>query len=119
MGKTFIEILTDTLSRGRYDLTNEKRVQSGIEEVLRTAGFTFIREYRLSEQDRIDFYFPEAKIGLEIKIKGQALQVCRQLSRYARSNDIATLVLFSTRKFVQIPDTLNNKPIISIWQIQI
>lgn len=96
----------------KLDLSNEKRLQGQLEEAFSNANIDFIREYKLSQKDIIDFYIVSCSIGLEIKIqsKANAMSIYRQLERYATSDEIKTLLLI-TNKAISLPDSINNKPI--------
>eukprot|EP01037_Dinobryon_pediforme_P011468 gene11468-11562_t len=67
------------LKNARFILTDEKKLQAQIME--RLEGYMDIeREYRLSPKDVIDFF--GNGIGIEVKIKGSAKEIYRQLERY-------------------------------------
>jgi len=76
---------------------NETELQEQIESVLKDNDIPFEREYSLDKDSRIDFYLPESKTGIEVKVKSGAAVVSKQLHRYAKSNQIDNLMLVTTR----------------------
>lgn len=118
--KLFIESLSQTIKSKKYDITNEKTLQAGIEDILNTQNISgYRREYKLTPVDIIDFFNDKQGIGIEVKIKGSPLQVSRQIHRYTESNEVKDIVLIATKPYTNIPDTLNNKRIFKIWLIQL
>lgn len=51
---------------------------------------------RLDEAGRIDFLTADG-VGLELKVKGSATDVLRQLERYAHAPHVSALLLVTTR----------------------
>lgn len=77
---------------------------------LTLAGLEFKHEVALSEKDRIDFIV--GTVGIEIKNRGNAPTVLRQLHRYAKDAGITALVLLTTRAaHLKIPRTMLGKPV--------
>lgn len=79
------------------------------------------REVRLDDHNRIDFLVALAEslggesstVGVEVKIKGSAKDVLRQLTRYAAIADIDELLLVTTKAaHHRMPAELNGKPVI-------
>lgn len=71
-----------------------------------------------SAADRIDFYLPESRVGIECKVKGEVDAIMRQLSRYAASPKISHLVLVTSHLrlmpvFGRLTE-LNHKPFTAI-----
>ena len=106
---------TDVLSLLReygYATGAEKLVHDGVSQVLTTHGIPFHREMVLSLRDRIEFYLPEHRLGIECKIEGSEAAVLRQCMRYMQSELIGGLALMTSRnKHRRIPETLNQKPL--------
>lgn len=69
------------------------------------------REVFLSDTDRIDFVV--GRVGVELKTKGAANAIVRQLSRYAQSASLDSLVLVTTRHQHTrgMPRELSGKPV--------
>jgi len=99
------------LSRGRYrHAQDELKLQEEIAVRLGEHQIAFEREVRLSKTDRIDFMV--GAIGVEVKVKGAAHAVMRQLLRYTEDARIAELVLFTTHaQHAYVATELGGKPI--------
>jgi hypothetical protein len=97
----------------------ESDFQHDVATILARDGCVFEREYDLGPgRGRIDFYLPEIRTGLELKVKGTLADVARQLQRYATSREIEALVLVTGRtRLAAMPETLGGKPVhlVSIW----
>ena len=115
----FIEILKSY----RYSVGSEDTFQSGVEQALQWHGIVFFREHHLGpEYGRIDFYVPDVKVGIELKVKGSPSQVLRQLHRYAHSPDISALILLTARaRLAFSPMQINGRPFVSVpvWEGQL
>lgn len=114
------EIAT-ALEGHRFNCTNEYVLQASIEAVLDGLDCGFIREYRLGNfAGRIDFYYPDMRIGIEVKVRGTLDKVYKQLKRYAAHPDIDVLILVSSRRnvFRGIPPSIDGVEIycISTWR---
>lgn len=110
--KTPMEILMTVLSQKAFDYIDETACQNQMERYLESLGVQFRREYSLSPGSRVDFYFPNSGIGLEVKANKNwgKMRVYRQLERYAESNEINGLIL-ATGKAQSLPDQINGKPV--------
>lgn len=98
------------LESQRLRAGTERGLQASIETVLREAGVAFIREHRLSAQDRVDFLV--GGIALEVKTKGSLAEVTRQLHRYAQYDEVTSLLLVTSRmQLAGVPKALNGKPV--------
>lgn len=102
----------------RYSFSQEDGLQSGVAEVLTTAGIQFIREYKIGAAGRIDFYLPTLRCGIEVKAAnsgGGPSKVTKQLLAYADHPEIDSLIAVSTRSSLRsLPDTLRNKPLYKV-----
>ncbi|AOG03305.1 hypothetical protein [Bosea sp. RAC05] len=78
----------------RFPLTDEKYLQTRIEEVFTAEGIAFEREVRLSSKDIIDFIV-DGDIGIEVKIKGGKRNIYDQVSRYCAHDRIKSVVLLT------------------------
>lgn len=109
--------LSALLTRHRYTFANERELQDGIEQVLRTAGVSYVREARLSGAGRVDFVV--GRIALEVKIAPSFARLARQLSHYARHPDVDALVVASMQGAHQdLPATLAGKPVHVAWLLR-
>ena len=114
----FLEILKSY----RYSVGSEDTFQRGVEHALRCHGIVFLREHQLGPKfGRIDFYVPDVKVGIELKVKGSPSQVLRQIHRYAHCPDISALILLTARaRLAFSPMQINGRPFVSVpvWEGQ-
>lgn len=100
----------------RLRFSRETDLHADLKTLLVTAGIFFVHELRLTEKDRIDFYLPDSMIGIECKVDGGPTAVASQLLRYAQHEDIAELILITSRRGqVLTVDNLSGKPLHCIW----
>lgn len=78
------------IGRSRLPMSDEKALQSAIEQLLTEHGIAFTRETKVTG-GIIDFVVGE--IGIEVKIEGPAREVLRQLTRYAEDARIKQFVV--------------------------
>lgn len=107
-----IQQIEKTLRSYQFNITTEEELQTAVEGILRVHQIEFRREYQLSEKDRIDFLI--GNIGLEIKIGFSYADVVRQLHRYAQSDEIKALVLFTSKLSHTMPKELSGKILCTI-----
>jgi hypothetical protein len=109
-----VEQVVALLSGYRIPQDTERQLQDGIATLLTGAGIAFKREYRLTGRDKPDFMLvPD--VCLEVKIKGTAANVTRQLLRYAASEHVAALLLVTTRRAHRVmPRVLLGKPLMTL-----
>jgi hypothetical protein len=114
------EELAKTLVFYRFRYKNEKELQAGVAECLVSLEVTFVAEWPLSPQDRVDF-FVEGGTGIECKTNdsrgGAGLAaVTRQLWRYAKSDKIKSIILITTRaKHRDLPKEILGKPLFVVY----
>ena len=115
----FIELLKTY----RYSVGSEDSFQRGVEQVLNRHHIPFLREHQLGpEYGRIDFYLPDRKLGIELKVKGSPSQVLRQLHRYAQCPDVAALILLTARaRLAFSPMQINGRAVfaVPVWEGQL
>jgi hypothetical protein len=115
--------LVKLLKAYRYSVGSEDSFQESLEQVLVRHGITFLREHQLGpEYGRIDFYLPDRKLGIELKVKGSPSQVLRQLHRYAQCPDIAVLILLTARaRLAHAPANINGRQLfaVPVWEGQL
>ena len=110
--KSWLEHIVGELKRYNFSYTNEGDLQEGIKQIFGTLDEPFEREHVLSKQDRVDFYFPRQKIGVEVKIDHALSALTRQVHRYVQHDDIrGLLVVTGKMRLNAIPETINNKPV--------
>lgn len=104
------EDLTALLQHFRCRATCEADLQRAVEEILVQSLISFQREPMLTAKDRPDFLV--GTIAVELKVDGSAIEVMRQLQRYAQHPDVAALLLVTTKnKHLAMPATLSGKPV--------
>jgi hypothetical protein len=107
------------LRRYRYPISTETALQLAVATVLTDAGIGYQREVVFGPENRLDFYLPHLKLALELKIKGSAAEVTRQLFRYAKDERVAVIVLMTSRHtHAAVPHEMNGKAIavITLWE---
>ena len=109
---TFMLIHT-TLTSKRLPMDHEATLQNEIERTLHCAGIPAIREYSLGKGSRIDFLCQDG-VGIELKLRGTAMSIAKQLKRYEKSDEIKSLILV-TGKNVDPKPLGFSKPISTIW----
>lgn len=103
-----IGTLIALLCRFRFASSDEKIVQAQLEQHLKQAGFVFEREYRLDARNIPDFFMDG--IAIELKLKGNAKSIYKQIERYSLFSKINALILVSNRS-MGFPKEVNGKPI--------
>lgn len=102
------ESIASAIMQWKYDLSDEMRTQDQIGGALKAANIKFDREVKLSDSDRIDFMC--GTVGLEVKLKGQARAIYRQVQRYTGSSKV-THVIVVTARTLGMPKTVGGKPV--------
>lgn len=110
------DALVDYLSGFEANVQSELALQDALAKRLDEARVTYEREYHLAAErsycDRIDFFFPATKLGMEVKVTGTLSAVTRQLFRYAKSPKISELVLCTTlMRHTRMPETMAGTPL--------
>lgn len=101
--------LAAALASARFDLHDEKACQADIDDHLRPMFPTLRREPRLSRCDIPDFMV--ADVVIEVKMnRANATSVERQLTRYARHDEVRGIVL-ATNRAMNLPRTILGKPL--------
>ncbi len=96
------------LERSRLPLSDEKQLQADMAAVLRSNGFVFQREVRLSKRDIVDF-LSDAGLAIEVKIGGGCRAIYRQIERYC-AHDAVRGILLATNVAMSLPPQINGKP---------
>jgi hypothetical protein len=102
-------VITETLnllSRSRFNLSTEALLKQEMKKLMDAAGLVFDVEYTLDKHNRLDFY--KSGIAIEVKIKGSAKSIYKQIERYSTFEQVKTLVLV-TNKPMGFPKTINGK----------
>lgn len=108
--------IVEILSTAAPSYRDEYDLQSALAGALEQAGIRLEREHRLSDgESRVDLWVPKQGIAIEVKIKGAAAQVIRQVSRYARCREVNTVVLVTTKaSHHRMPHELHGKPVLLV-----
>ncbi len=116
------ESLVGLICGYRYITGNEIDLQEGLARVFDLNEVDYLREYELTpDYGRIDFFLPESGVGVELKTQGSPTAVLRQLYRYTRSPEIASLILVTARaRLIPMDSRFNGKPVYSaaLWSGQ-
>lgn len=108
--------VTKTLSEVRFLVTSERLLQISLGRLWEDTGYEYEAEVALTARDRIDFLL-FGNMGIEVKVKGSAANVRRQLARYAESPRVASLFLITTKSnHCNLPRVLNGKKV-SVYQL--
>lgn len=94
-----VDVLAGHILSSRFRFGDEDDLQRGLAEVFDALDFE--REYRIDARSRIDFLVKAAsgaRIGVEVKIAGNAGRVHAQCKRYLDSGLIDGLLLVTTRR---------------------
>ncbi|MBM2322227.1 MULTISPECIES: hypothetical protein [Marivita] len=105
-----VEPVIKVLMGWQYDLSTEAAMHRGLAHAFTLAGIAHRQEVSLTEHDRIDFYLPDQKIGIEVKLSCAARQIYRQIERYTESDEITSIILL-TNTAVGLPTHINGKPV--------
>lgn len=112
MVQEHLDWVVDLLKSVRFNFANEAELQDGIEKLIMPFHGSFLmrREVRFGARDRIDFMV--GAIGIEVKVGGSAAAALRQMSRYAKHEEIRALVLVTDRVQAGVqPTEIHGKPI--------
>lgn len=103
--------LLQWLSLQRFHASVEKQTQADVEAALLAAGYSAVREKRLSDADIVDFMVTIGglNVALEVKTKASPMAIYRQLERYAQHDTVQAIVLL-TGTAMNLPETINGKP---------
>ena len=101
--------IRNLLKGKRLITTDEKQLQEQIMILLVASGWfaDIKKEYTLGDKGRVDFFIDGTAI--EIKTKGSAMAIYRQLKLYAEHEEVKEIILI-TAKSMTLPGSINNKP---------
>lgn len=102
-----LEALALFVQGRRLPLDNEKATQRALEQALTAAGIAHRREVPLDHGNVIDFLVDG--IGVELKLKGSARAIYRQLERYSEHGEVRAILLLTGRA-MGLPSTIKGKP---------
>lgn len=96
------------LSKARIPHSTEEEMQAALAAALEQQGIVFEKEKSLGSRCRVDFFVDG--IVIECKTRGNAIQIHRQLERYAALDTVNGVILY-TSKFMKAKSEINGKPI--------
>lgn len=105
--------IRDMLDGYTFRSNTETELHDGVCDVLDAHGITYRREHRLSAADRVDVLV-DGGIAVEVKAGRTSTRtdVAAQLQRYAGHDDVAALLLVTTRpSHTILPLRLGGKPL--------
>lgn len=94
------------LKNYRFSLHDEKTLQRQIHSLLNNLP-CLRKEVKLSEESIIDFLYDT--VGIEVKIKGNKVDVFKQLERYCSLDQVQAIVLV-TGMSMGVPPLIKGKP---------
>lgn len=87
--------------------STEFLMQGDLYELFHSLGIPFEKEYQLSKTSTVDLFING--VAIECKVKGQPIQIHRQLERYALHDEVKAIILV-TAKFMNVKPIINGKP---------
>lgn len=99
------------LRQCRFDLSSEKHLQRGVEEVLKNMSVEFEREKRMDVRNIPDFLVAGG-IVVECKLRNKwtKMDVYKQLARYAPSPSVTAIILAANFS-MGMPGEIDGKPV--------
>lgn len=95
---------------GAWAVNGEKDLHDVLTTRLHEAGYHCTREARLTARDRVDLLVD--RVAIEVKVAGSLIDVLRQCQRYARSDDVDSVLLVTTvPAHTGAPPTIGGKPL--------
>ena len=85
-----------------YRYNSEVMLHDRLQDVLEQSGIAFERERILDKHNRTDFYLPDKRIALEVKVAGSLSEALRQVDRYVHLDDVAGVLLASTQRWAEV-----------------
>jgi hypothetical protein len=108
------EQIAALLQATRFQFSSEDDLQRGIDALLRSKGIVAKREVVLGPGDRIDFLI-EGGIGIEVKVRGSASTLGRQVERYLSGNRLSSIIVVTSRMEHQaLPSTISSKTVLVV-----
>lgn len=99
---------------GELRFATERDLQAGVAALLADEGFTADPQVRLSPLDRPDFLVDG--VAVELKVKGGAPELERQVARYLGYDEVAGVLVITNRaRHRGLPREINGKPVWVIW----
>ena len=90
----------------RLPISDEKELQKQMRNVFERAEIDVKSEYRLDDNNIVDFFY--CGLAIEVKIKSPARSVYRQCERYCNFDEVKAIILI-TSKAMGFPPEINGK----------
>lgn len=100
--------ISSALTQKRLPFTTEVELQDAVEQALRDAGISFLREHRRDGMNRFDFVV--SGVVIEVKVSGSARNTYRQVKRYCLLPEVLGVVVV-TGKTIGMPEVVEGKPV--------
>lgn len=97
----------EALAFKRLCLSKESTLQDQMAKVFRDYPLEVKREYWLDQKNRVDFFCDG--LAIECKIKGNRMQILRQVTKYCAFQEVKALILVTNRS-MGFPSYLKGKP---------
>lgn len=92
------------------NLSNEKLLQNDIAVAFEKHNISFKKEVKLDEKNTVDFMIDNLAIEIKITSKVSAMNIYRQIERYAKNEKVAAILLM-TSKTMRLPENIFGKEI--------
>lgn len=110
MATPTLPALASAAHAAHYNFTTEAELQAGLAERLTQAGYEVSREVVLSKGERIDLLVGD--VGIEVKINGSLEALMRQLQRYAKFDEVQSMLVVTTKpKHTNLPLEVDGKKV--------
>lgn len=113
---TFAEALARVIhnARGRLLFGTEAQLQQACAELFAAERFDAAAQQQLGPGERPDFMI--GGLAVELKVKGTADALTRQLRRYAAHDEVRGIVVVTSRaRHRGIPREISGKPVRVVW----
>ena len=105
-----LDDLYQLFSGFRFSWADESDLQDAIEQILVSADIPYSREHVLGPGERPDFLVGD--VAIEVKVKGSADALLRQVKRYADHDEVGSvLVVTSKPKHGGVAGVINGRQV--------
>lgn len=105
--------IAEILKSKTWAVAEERELQEAVGALLPSLD----REHSFDRRNRVDFFDAESGLAVEVKIKGGANALLRQMQRYMSRSDVTSglVVTTSRRLAAAIPESLCGKPLAAVY----
>jgi hypothetical protein len=97
-----IDDIFSILSKYKFPVEDEKRLQGYIEDKLRENRIVYAREFFLDEHNIPDFIVGDGVV-IEVKIKGSKRDIYAQILRYSKFDDVKSILVITNKNIGNPP----------------